>query len=523
MPKPEVLLIGIDGATFNLIDPWVDLGYLPVLGGMLRHGVRGTLSSTHTPNAMPAWKAVTTGKNPGKLGVFNWKNKTYGSYEAKTVDPETVGGRDIWQIIGDAGKTVAVVGVPFTWQPQPVNGALLTGMLTPPNSDFAYPPELATEILRELGEYRIDPQVLSVPAEEALLEEQMANINNRFHVVRHLLQKNKYDFVMVVFTAPDRIQHWFWPPTKAQKGTTLQAYQQIDWAIAQMRGLIDPDTTIMVVSDHGFMDLERIFHVNQLFANLGWLVIEERGIGWAEQLGVTKGRIKEFVQRLTNEQVGASLPDSEKQLLTLGAFGLDMSRTRAWAWSGGEVFINLRDREPHGIVAPEEYNAFRKQIIDTIESVQDNGRRLNVRVFTREEIYSGPLLEHAPDLMIELREPGYAMANHVTGTQPVEILPGRLFSVNGGSGGTHTMDAIFTAAGPLMEPRLVLQNASIIDAAPTVLHLMGLPVPADMDGKVMPIFARGSPPAERQVRVSDVEEKLFEPESPESKQREMAR
>jgi len=131
--------------------------------------------------------------------------------------------------------------------------------------------------------------------------------------------------------------------------------------------------------------------------------------------------------------------------------------------------------------------------------------------------------EHAPDLVVDLREHGYALANHVAGSQPAEILPGRLFSINSGTGGTHTMDAVFAAAGPTMEPRLAIDNASLVDIAPTVLHLMGLPIPGDMDGKVMPVFAKGTELAEKQAQFGRVEEKHFEQRRQRRKERELTR
>lgn len=511
MPGPELVVIGIDGATFSLIDPWVKQGFLPNIAGMLQTGVRAVLQSTYTPNACPAWKSFATGKNPGRFGLFNWKNKVYGSYEPKVVELSDIGGRELWQIIGQAERRVAVVGMPLTYPPRPVNGALLTGMLTPPDADFAYPSELEEEILKNVGEYRLDPAVESAQDAEELFAEQNATTINRFQALRYLLKNGQYDFVIVVFTAPERLQHWFWPPHNARGHVVLRAYQQIDWAIAQLRGFTDAGTTFMLASSHGFKDMERKLYPNQLFLDLGWLKPDERGIGWSENRGVTRDTAEELVQHVANDRIRAKLPEERKQLLTLGAFGLDMTRTKAWAWSGGEVFINLKGREPQGIVEPgNEYESLRDRIIDRVEHLEDAGRFLDIRVFRREEIYSGRLLDHAPDLMIDIREPGYAIANDATGLDVSEIFPGTLFTVNKTQGGTHDTRGIFIAAGPHIQQGTAIENAHITDVAPTALHLMGLPIPDDMDGAVLPIFRKGSPPAERPVQCVPVEEDVLE-------------
>lgn len=517
MPKPEVMIIGIDGATFGLIKPWVERGYLPKLAELMRNGCTGGLRSTLTSNTCPAWKSFSTGKNPGKLGVFDWKNKVYGSYEVNLVEPGTVKGRDLWSLLGGLGRKVAVVGVPMTWPPRPVNGVMLTGMLTPPEADFAYPGELAREIEEHVGEYRLDPAVLSTPTEDELFEDQNKITINRFQVLRYLLQREQacgegYDFVMVVFTAADRLQHLFWPPRGTLDHVVLKAYQQIDWAIAHSRLLVSPDTMLVLMSDHGFSQLRRLIHVNQLFSDMGLLTAENQGGQLLQRLGATRQNIGRLARSLGLERIRAHVPDAARQMLPVGQFGLDMTRTRAYAWSAGEVFINLRGREPDGIVEPgDEYESLRSRIIEALENLTDQNLKLKIKVFRREEVFSGEYVREAPDLMIDVREPGYGLANHYTGVEMSDILPGVVFSDNPGRGGRHDSEGIFVATGPTIKAGGVVEGAEIIDVAPTVLHAMGLAVPEDMDGRVLPVFEAGSPPATRPVeRVAYKEEELEE-------------
>jgi predicted AlkP superfamily phosphohydrolase/phosphomutase len=209
MPKPQVLIIGIDGGTFNLIDPYIRLGYLPNIASLMADGARGELRSTLTPNTCPAWKSFSTGRNPGRLGVFDWQNKEYGSYDVHLAEPQNIPGRDLWDILGEAGKRVAVVGVPMTYPPREVNGVMLTGMLTPLDAEFAYPEEVGREIEKQVGPWLHDPAVLTEPDEDDLYEEQNEITIYRTHVMRHLLQEQEFDFAMVVFTATDRLQHLF--------------------------------------------------------------------------------------------------------------------------------------------------------------------------------------------------------------------------------------------------------------------------------------------------------------------------
>ncbi|NQT19596.1 MAG: alkaline phosphatase family protein [Planctomycetes bacterium] len=443
MPKPEVMIIGIDGATFDLIGPWAERGYLPNIAELMRDGCTGVLRSTLTPNTCPAWKSLSTGMNPGRLGVFDWRNKIYGSYDVDLVDPGTIKGRDLWNLLGATGRKVAVVGVPMTYPPRPVNGVMLTGMLTPTGADFAYPAELAREIEDHVGEYRLDPAVVSMPTEDELFEDQNKITISRFEVLRYLLERERsggdgYDFVMVVFTAADRLQHLFWPPAGTLDHVVLKAYQQIDWAIAQIRLLAGPDTTVVLMSDHGFSRLRRLIHVNQLFADMGLLAANNHGGRLLQRLRITRQSIGRLARALGLEQIRAQVPDAARQMLPVGRFGLDMARTTAYSWSAGEVFINLRGREPHGIVEPgDEYEALRSRIIDALENLTDANRRLNIRVFRREEVFTGEHVREAPDLMVDVAEPGYGLANRCTGVETSDILPGVVFSDNPGRGGRH--------------------------------------------------------------------------------------
>ena len=322
--------------------------------------------------------------------------------------------------------------------------------------------------------------------------------------------------MMVVFTATDRLQHLFWPPEAVGRpaggdNVVLRAYQQVDWAIAQTRGLIAPDTTVILMSDHGFTYLQRLIHVNQLFSDMGLLAAEDQGRSLLQRAGVTRQNVGRLARRLGLDRIRAHIPDAAKQIVPIGEFGLDMTHTRAYSWSAGEVFINLRDREPQGIVAPgEEYEALRNRIIERLETLTDNGRRLDIRVFKREEIFSGKYLQNAPDLMIDVREPGYGLANRHTGMEVSEILPGVIFSDYPGRGGRHDTDGIFVALGPHIQKGAVIEDAEIIDITPTVLHAMGHPVPDDMDGRVLPIFEEGSPPVNRLVQRAPAEEEEVE-------------
>jgi len=501
MPKPEVVVIGIDGATFNLVRPWVEMGYLPALRDLLQTGVRGTLRSLVPPGACPGWKSLSTGKNPGQLGVFNWRNRVPGSYAARVVDPASMGaGSDLWTLISSAGRKVAVVGEPLVYPPRPVNGVLLTGMLTPPDSPFSYPEEFGDEVARHIGAYLLDPAVESLPGEDDLLQEQISITINRYQALRYILKSGDYDFAAIYFTAPDRLQHHFWPPINTKDHVVLKAYQQVDWAIAQIRGLIDADTTMVVASDHGFSDTERFIHLNQLFSNLGWLVARMTPGGIGPRLGFTRQNLGRVARRLGLDRVRARVPEAIKQIVPLGQFGLDMSRTRAWAWPGGEVFVNLRGREPEGIVEPGEYEPFRDRIIEGIKDLQDDGRHLDIRVYRREDVYSGPRVDEAPDLVVDVREPGYCLAGEDSGFDVAAILPGSIFTINPGRGGRHDTEGIFVAAGPEVRAGEDVEGARLLDVAPTILHLMGLPVPADVDGRVLPIFRAGSEPANRPVQ-----------------------
>jgi predicted AlkP superfamily phosphohydrolase/phosphomutase len=452
--------------------------------------VRGGLQSTIPPITAPAWSSFMTGRNPGKHRLFGWQEPMTQGGERDWVCSRSIRGEKLWHVVGRQGRRVGVLNVPMTYPPEEVNGFLVSGMLTPSvESEFTYPRELASS-LRELG-YVIDVnsrgQEISTDSEHALLQFshglEEALLSKRA-AINMLWPQRLDDFSMVVFETPDRIQHFMWghleqaldEGTQGGQGeiTTriLDLYRQIDEIVGQLLSKLDDNSFVLVVSDHGFCGLHTYLHLNN------WL--ERQGLlSYARRIGLrrhARGLVSTAKRVLPKRAV-----DRGRQ--ALGAAKLiDWSRTKAYRGHPSEraIYINLHGREPHGVVEPGvEYERLRQQIKNNLVQLRDprNGSKVVERVLLPEEVYSGPYVGEAPDLLLEMSE-SYHIGFDISGSDVLEDAKAKGL-------GVHERTGILVAWGPGIRQGGKMDRASIVDVAPTALYAMGLAIPDDMDGKVL--------------------------------------
>ena len=502
MQKPRTLIIGIDGATFDLLEPWTRAGYLPAIAKLMGHGIYGPLRAWPNMNSASAWSSLITGYNSGQHAIFDFGERP----PQRGVDFRPITGADrkkdpFWRILSAAGEKVGVINVPISYPADPLNGFMLSGMDAPGinSPGFSYPPDLGDKLRQQGIDYVIDAPDLSSlsrrsPFQVPQLIEHM--IDARIRTILYLMKTQPWDVLMAVFIAPDRMQHYFWPSRQvsfedAAWEPIRKIYQKIDSFLHDVLAFIDDHTTVLLVSDHGFGPaLRGHFFLNWLFAQLGLL-------SYSKSASQLKGKIlkklllygRQIIPHRLQNPLARAFPNLHGHALSETVFsGIDWSQTHVFAaFHGGSVTINLEGRQPEGIVPPKEYPSLRERIREILLNLTDEktGRPIILGVHRREELYHGPWADKSGDLIIQWDYD--ALGDSLCyrfGERPIIIRPSKKNRVSLDWKGFHRPMGIFIAYGPHIKPG-TRGEISIYDIAPTILHLQEHPVFQDMDGKVL--------------------------------------
>lgn len=364
----KVCVIGLDSAVPEFVfELWADR--LPHLRRIMERGVYGPLESAIPPITVPAWMCMMTGKDPGTLGIYGFRNRRDHSYEGLVfASSAMVREPALWDLLAQHGKRTIALGVPLTYPPRPIHGLLVSDFLAPGTaSDYTYPPELKEEIARVVGEYLFDTREFRTEDKDRLLREIHTMTERRFALARHLITQHVWDFFIMVEMGPDRVHHGFWKffdpqhhrhvPDHPLQHAIRDYYVALDAEIGRLIALLEPGTRVLVVSDHGAKRMDGGFCFNQWLMQEGYLVLKE-----------PVPAVRKFDPAL-----------------------VDWSRTRAWGDGGyyGRLFLNVRGREPEGIVPPEDVEALKNELAAKLEALTDEqGRPLGNRVFRPEQVYA---------------------------------------------------------------------------------------------------------------------------------------
>ncbi|MCZ2846127.1 MAG: alkaline phosphatase family protein, partial [Candidatus Bathyarchaeota archaeon] len=502
--KERIFVIGLDGGTWNVLKLLMQKGIMPNLEKLTKRGVTGNLKSTIPPVTAPAWASFMTGKNPGKHGLFGFLSNKNNSGFWEPVDATMVKEKTLWEVISERGKRVAVINVPLTYPPKKVNGIMVTGMLTPRLSRFTYPEDFGKEINNKVKQYMIDVIWKNYgyrrKGEEKLIKDLTSMTKKREELVKYVLDKGKWDFFIVVFIGTDRIQHSLWkyiagqgcesvnPSSQKYMKLVLEYYKYIDDIIGEIATQLENNTSLYIVSDHGFGALHKKVSLNNWLADIGLLFKRERRTGQKTLkyfLSKTNFRLKTH-RRLLKEmkRFGLDRILTTNSLKSLGRFSgsIDWTRTKAFSRFNNDIHINLRGREETGIVNyGKEYEYLRDEIIDKLSNLTDpsSGEKIINKVHRREEIYEGNNVNNAPDLMIGDYDERYFLY------YGLETESSLIFTDPGWGSGTHTSEGIFIACGNHIKSGGNIEGAEIIDLFPTFLYQLGLSIPSDVDGKVL--------------------------------------
>jgi predicted AlkP superfamily phosphohydrolase/phosphomutase len=477
----KILLIGLDGADWRVLQPAIAAGRMPVLARLLQEGSHGRLRSTIRPESSVAWSSFATGVNPGQHGIFGFARHQPESYQFSLADARHVAVRRFWDYLGATGRKVGLLNIPFTYPPLPVHGFLVGGMLTPgPHVPFIYPPELQDPFLAHIRPFMADAGGGSKtkPAVAARVRDYTAQ---QLKSAQWLLTREPWDFFAVVFTGLDRLQHFLWDEPELQGHL-----QQLDQALGTLLAQIPPQTLVLLISDHGFSGVANKFSINNWLAQAGYLVRDRRrgsGISWARWMRLLQ-RIP-FAVQLKRRFLPQSRGPAQMQMLQFGR-EIVWPQTAAYYAPDGGIRLNMHGREPDGVVPADRYQAVRRELGEKLLALTDprTGNRPVAHVYLREELYTGPHAAEAPDLIVEpQRDHPNAGDNYLLDGSLSHA--GELFAESNPYIGNHASEGILAAWLPGTVPVQRDLPASIMDIAPTILAAMQVPVPQHMDGRVL--------------------------------------
>lgn len=518
----RLAVFGLDGADLDLLRPWLEDGSLPCLSRLYRDGASGPLASTIPPLSPEAWSSFATGKNPGKHGVVNFVQPKPGSYDLRFSTGAVRRGATFWRLASEAGLRVGVVNVPMTYPPEAVNGFLISGPDAPGvQADFTYPRELKQELLAAVGRYEIHGDYWGRTTPADYLRRLIATVENQKRAWEYLLKRFQPDIFVGVFGSTDRAQHFLWkysdpahPAYESREDLDMPdplaaVYQAVDRAIADCLAAIGGDVTTLVMSDHGGGPCDSVVYLDRWLQEQGLLVYRQTAEPWARRvLRQAYWLARKTFPRWAKDWLKTRWRDARQELeSSIVRDPIDWERTRAFflGTEGAYVYLNTIGRFPLGTVQPgPEARALCDQIADGLSGIVDpnTGQAVVESVHRREEIYSGRPEDLAllPDLVVTWRDSRYvAMRAWGESAATPDVIVERGIRV-GDSGrfmslelsGCHRPNGVLIASGRDISPGTEVAGARIIDLAPTMLSLCGIPVPADMDGRPLPALATPS-------------------------------
>jgi predicted AlkP superfamily phosphohydrolase/phosphomutase len=453
----KVMILGRDCAEPSLVlERWRDR--LPTLSGLAATGVSGRLTSVIPPITVPAWSCMMSSRTPGDLGVYGFRNRADHTYDGNFIaDSTAIEAPRLWDLVGRGGGQSVVLGVPGTFPPKPLRGAMVSCFLTPGlDSRYTYPPALRDEIAGLVGDYMFDVTGFRTDDKDRLLADIYEMTDKRFRVAEELAETKPWQLYAMVEMGTDRIHHGFWKhmdpdhpkhePGNPYESAILDYYVHLDGLIGGLLRHADDDTLVLVVSDHGAKRLIGGIRVNEWLRREGLLATA------AEPEGVTTPR----------------------------ELGIDWSRTTAWGEGGyyARVFLNVEGREPEGTIPAADYERVRDDLARRLEAIPDeNGEPIGTRAYKPEELYDS-VEGVAPDLIVIFGDLLWRSVGTIGGDEGIHTFE----NDTGPDDANHAQDGMWIAAGAGVGARGA-KDAHLLDVAPTVLELLGLPVPEEMRGR----------------------------------------
>ncbi len=456
--KRRVAIIGLDCAAPELVFERF-IHEMPTLSRLRARGIYGELESVIPAITVPAWSCMMSGKDPGTLGIYGFRNRKDHSYDGLTIaNGEAMHEPRLWDILSQQDKHSIVLGVPMSYPPYPINGEMVGCFLTPDtHQTYTYPPELGDRIRDWVGDYMTDVKGFRTEDKGWLLERLHEMTKQRFEVARRLTRESDWDFFVMVEIGLDRIHHGFWKdmdsehrfhdPNSLYRDAIRNYHALLDNEISELIDSFDDQTAIFIVSDHGAKKMDGGICLNEWLIREGYLVLREQ-------------------------------PDTQNGAVVLDPAQVDWSRTRAWGDGGyyGRVFINLEGREPQGIVPPDQYESLRDELIARLSEIGDeHGQPIGTRCFKPEIIYQ-QVKGVAPDVLVYFGDLSWRSIGTI-GWGRIHVFE----NDTGPDDANHDQMGMFLYYDPKQDlGGRYVSGLNLLQVAPTVLKLFDLPIPEDM-------------------------------------------
>ncbi len=457
--KKKVFVLGLDSIPPELFfDRWLD--QLPTIKQLVSHSMYGEMKSTIPAITCPAWVSMMTSVNPGKLGLYGFRNRSRYDYEGLSfASSRSVHFATIWDILSKIGKKVVVIGVPMTYPPQPVNGCMITCFMTPDTKcEYTYPAGLKTEVEAISNGYILDVEEFRSDDKESIVKTAYDMTEKRFRLARHFIRSKEWDFFMMVEMGPDRMHHAFWKyfdqehpkhiPGSKYKDVILDYYKYLDKEIYETLNLLHEDTMVLIVSDHGAKRM------------VGGICINE----WLIQNGYLR------------------LVHYPAEVTPFNKLIVDWEKTMVWGEGGyyGRLFMNVKGREPKGIIAKQHYEYLRNELIKKLEDLRDeHGKNIHTKVYKPEEIYS-QCNGIPPDLIVYYGDLFWRSIGSV-GNRTIWANE----NDTGPDDANHSQYGIFIMQNGKNRRGVRCKDVTLYDIAPTILRYMDVKIPEDMEGRVI--------------------------------------
>jgi predicted AlkP superfamily phosphohydrolase/phosphomutase len=516
-PKPKIVIIGLDAAVMTLVRPWVEQGHLPNLAALIAKGISGELESVMPPLTPAAWTSLMTGKNPGKHGIYKFVEHIADSYSFQYTNGSNRRAETVWKMANRAGYTVGVMNTPFTYPPEKLDGFQISGIDTPsPESAFVHPPELKKELEEKFGKLLMDSRLLgamtSLEKRARMLEEFAKSDEQWSQVALYLMENHPQDIMMFTYMSIDTVEHHFWQymdkghfshdPEGAElfRHAIREVYQRLDATIGEIVRRLDSSAHVLVVSDHGQEAItDRTLYINRILHQAGLLAyqpVNRRGALLRSIMSPVHAWLRHHLTHHQKQLISSLFPklrDSTEAIVTSYS-EIDWSRTQAFCYENWtcspSVMINLKGVKPQGIVEIADYDAVIEKVRAALYAIKDprTGVQIIANAYRWDEIYEGPYADRAADLTLQWWgssrfnvKPSLRHESHLPPLRLEKHEPLR----DPEWSGHHTFDGMLVASGPGFKAGETVHGARLIDIAPTLLHLLGLPVPDDMDGRVL--------------------------------------
>ncbi len=431
---PKVMIIGLDGAPYSLLRRFIDEGIMPHLGRIVREGTFAPMETSIPDISSVAWTGFFTGVNPARHGVYGFVDLKPKSYDMDFPNALHVRAPTLWGSLDAARKRSIVINVPSTYPAQPLNGMLVSGFVAIDLAKATYPRTLVPDL--ERANYQLDVDATTAKTSlDAFARELTKSLDAREAVIRRLMTGEAWDLFIGVITETDRMHHYLWAAlddhAHPQHAFFLDLYRRIDRWLGEVYEWYRGRGLFILMSDHGFCGITQEVYLNHWLTSEGYLAL------------------------------AAEPPASHHDLAPA---------TRAFALDPARIYIHTKDRYPRGAVASrEEYDRLRHELRERLAALTIDGARVIKRVFLKEELYAGPELAAAPDLVL-LPERGYDLK----GALYRPALTGRTLLT-----GMHTQD---DSTFFINVPGVRASRVHITDLAPTALKHLGVPPLAPLDG-----------------------------------------